>query len=309
MADHLQKRVYDLAKKGKLLKLREVLEEEHPPDVDGHEDGKGRNALGWTCRKGHTECARLLIEHHADVNARDNEGYGALYGAAGGGHLSCVQLLVQSGADVDCQSNGGWTPLMRSTRNNYLHIAQYLLGQKADIHLRAPETCAGASKNIDALFCAMKKYETDRTLGIAFAVLCRGTDAKNIPLKHNITAQIRDAHSETYQHVQAFIDEYHDILKLALSEVPVDTRVGSSLSHVSLVVKRTLEYLGLSMSKDQVVNTSIDGEEEGIKRALIPGHLLSANHWFNRYITSQRQPLVQQVHHLSAPVVSPTGTP
>jgi hypothetical protein len=41
-----------------------------------------------------------------------------------------------------------------------------------------------------------------------------------------------------------------------------------------------LEYLGLSMSKDQVVNTNIDGAEEGVKRALIPGHLLNANYWF-----------------------------
>jgi hypothetical protein len=35
------------------------------------------------------------------------------------------------------------------------------------------------------------------------------------------------------------------------------------------------------MSKDRVVNTSIDGE--AVRRALIPGHLLNANHWFNKY--------------------------
>jgi hypothetical protein len=47
-------------------------------------------------------------------------------------------------------------------------------------------------------------------------------------------------------------------------------------------LERTLEYLGMSMIKDQVVNTSIDGED-GIKRALIPGHLLNAKHWFDKY--------------------------
>jgi hypothetical protein len=36
------------------------------------------------------------------------------------------------------------------------------------------------------------------------------------------------------------------------------------------------------MSKDQVVNTSIDGDE-GVKRALIPGYLLNANHWFDKH--------------------------
>jgi hypothetical protein len=48
-------------------------------------------------------------------------------------------------------------------------------------------------------------------------------------------------------------------------------------------MERTLEYLGLSMSKDRVVNTSIDGEKGGVRRALIPGHLLNADHWLNKY--------------------------
>jgi hypothetical protein len=94
---------------------------------------------------------------------------------------------------------------------------------------------------------------------------------------------MRDAHTKTYRLVQVCIDEYFRILQLVLSEhVQVDTRVGlggNGIYHEPL--ERTLEYLGLSMSKDQVVNTSIDGET--IRRALIPGHLLNANHWFSKY--------------------------
>jgi hypothetical protein len=36
------------------------------------------------------------------------------------------------------------------------------------------------------------------------------------------------------------------------------------------------------MSKDQVVNTSIDGDKE-VRRSLVSGHLLNANHWFDKY--------------------------
>jgi hypothetical protein len=53
-------------------------------------------------------------------------------------------------------------------------------------------------------------------------------------------------------------------------------------------LERTLEYLGMSMGKDQVVNTSIDVDGEGgVKRALIPGHLLNADHWFDMYTASR----------------------
>jgi hypothetical protein len=46
-------------------------------------------------------------------------------------------------------------------------------------------------------------------------------------------------------------------------------------------LERALEYMGLSMNKDQVVNASIDGE--AIKRALIPSHVLNAAMWHDKY--------------------------
>jgi hypothetical protein len=85
--------------------------------------------------------------------------------------------------------------------------------------------------------------------------------------------------------VQAYIDEYHGILDLVLLEsVEVDTRVGLNENGIyQEPLERVLQYLGMSMNKDQVVNMSIDG---GVRRALIPGHLLNASHWFDKY-TSQ----------------------
>jgi hypothetical protein len=49
-------------------------------------------------------------------------------------------------------------------------------------------------------------------------------------------------------------------------------------------LERTLEYLGLSMNPDQVVNTSIDGNDP--MRVLIPNQPRNAKHWYEQYIGS-----------------------
>jgi hypothetical protein len=266
------------------VELRELLVEHPELDVDEYKDTRGWRALYVACQNGHTECAQLLIDQNADVNATDISGRSALYGAADVGDLGCVKLLVQNGADVNCQSyDNGWTPLITSTFNGHLTTAHYLLDHKADVHYRVSKE--GNWKNQDALHNAMRKTATYRTPGIAFAVLSCNTDAKNVHIKYSITDAVRDAHIETYQHVQTFIDEYHSILNRVLSEqVPVDPRFGlGQMGIYQEPLERTLEYLGLSMNKDQVVNASIDGEEGGVKRALIPGHLLNANHWFDKF--------------------------
>jgi hypothetical protein len=219
------------------------------------------------------------------VGAKDGGGYTALLGAAKEGHMACVELLVQNGADVNCQTNDGGTVLLCCANWGRLTIAQHLLEHKADVHYRISKE-GGMKNNMDALHYAMRHHQDNdmwyRTPGLVFAFLSCNTDAKNVKIGRSVTAVIRDIHVEEYQHVQARIDEHHRILNLVLSEhVPVDPRFGlGQMGIYQEPLERTLEYLGLSMCKDQVVNTSIDGE--AVKRALIPGHLLNANHWFDK---------------------------
>jgi hypothetical protein len=86
---------------------------------------------------------------------------------------------------------------------------------------------------------------------------------------------------EEYKRVQAYIDDYHDNLNDILStKVEVDLRFGLSEHGIyQEPLERVLEYMGLSMSKDQVVNASID---EDTKWALIPGNVLNAACWYKR---------------------------
>jgi hypothetical protein len=74
-------------------------------------------------------------------------------------------------------------------------------------------------------------------------------------------------------------DRWHGVsLPLLSNSVQVDTRVGRGdygLYHEPL--ERVLQYPGLSMTEDQVVNTNVDGNST--RCALIPMQARCANQW------------------------------
>ena len=66
-------------------------------------DGHGDQAIHHAARNGDTEIVRLLVEHGADVNAKNTGGQTVLYCAGGHGHLDTLQLLLSEGADRDAR--------------------------------------------------------------------------------------------------------------------------------------------------------------------------------------------------------------
>jgi ankyrin repeat protein len=249
---------------------------DHGADVHACDQG-ARTALLLTSMCGHLQCVQILIEAKSDVNASSGIGRTAAHYASQYGETKCLQLLIENHADVNTRDITGGTPAMTACESGDLPCLRLLVDHKADLNVRD-------RSNKDALYKAIGS--THRTL--ASAVLCCDTDAKNVKIdegyvyddSRRVTEAKVAACIEDYTHTQAYIDEYHRVLNLVLSEhVPVDPRFGlGQMGIYQEPLERTLEYLGLSMNKDQVVNTSIDGDT---KRALIPSHVLNAKVWYD----------------------------
>ena len=101
------------------------------------------SALSWATMMGEIEAAKLLIEHGADLNVRQEDGGTPLHIAVTLGRAEIAELLIKEGADVDAKNRGGQVPA------SGLHIPwgmlKFMMGM-FDIKLEQKEVEAGRAK-------------------------------------------------------------------------------------------------------------------------------------------------------------------
>lgn len=117
------------------------------PNIDvALDDNKAlEEALGGT----HFDCARVLIDHGADVNV--NKG-AFLREAAEYGQTETAEFLLQNGADPDLAEDTD-TPLVLSARKGYIEIVDMLLdaGARAEAYNDAAANAAKEKEHWDVL--------------------------------------------------------------------------------------------------------------------------------------------------------------
>ena len=102
---------------------------------DGHSRGvtEGTTALQLASREGHVEVACILVEHGADVTAKDDSGETPLHQASSARCVDLAQFLVENGANATAEDNWGRTPLHLASRVGSLDLARLLVGHGANV--------------------------------------------------------------------------------------------------------------------------------------------------------------------------------
>ena len=92
--------------------------------------------LGVASREGHSDVTRVLLEHCADTEIRDNENYSPL-DRASHGHVGVVQVLLEHHADVNSfDKNDGVTALHMASNYGAAETTRVLLANGADANAK-----------------------------------------------------------------------------------------------------------------------------------------------------------------------------
>ncbi|XP_078608945.1 death-associated protein kinase 1-like [Branchiostoma floridae x Branchiostoma japonicum] len=109
---------------------------EHKAEVDAR-DGYGRTPLHVASMNGQTEVAELLIEHKAEVDARDDDDLTPLHLASVYGKTEVAELLIEHKAKVDARGEVQWTPLHVAAQQGHTGTCELLIRHGADVMARS----------------------------------------------------------------------------------------------------------------------------------------------------------------------------
>jgi ankyrin repeat protein len=110
---------------GDLVTVKQALTDDTDPNAKDLESGT--TVLTIAALMGHTKVVSVLLEHGADVNAKNQDGSTALHAAAFLGRAETAQLLLEKGADAATRNNDGATSLDTTTAD--WEITEYVAEQ------------------------------------------------------------------------------------------------------------------------------------------------------------------------------------
>lgn len=121
-------RVFQLARNGNPIELRDLLAQGLPPDL---RNDKGDSLFMLAAYHGNDGAVRALLDYKADPNLPNDKGQAPLAGVAFKGNVAIAKLLLDGGAAVDGPLGLERTPLMMAAMFDQIQMAGLLLERGA----------------------------------------------------------------------------------------------------------------------------------------------------------------------------------
>ncbi|MBW7885751.1 MAG: ankyrin repeat domain-containing protein [Caldilineaceae bacterium] len=131
LASGLRLTMHESAAVGELERVKKIAD--FIPEAVNEYGRDGFTPLQLACFFGYEEIARFLLERGADVLAvaANTMQIQPIHAAVAGRHASIVQLLIEHGADVNARQQRGYTPFMAARQNGDVEIEAMLVAAGA----------------------------------------------------------------------------------------------------------------------------------------------------------------------------------
>jgi ankyrin repeat protein len=199
--------------------------------------------------------ARLLLEHHADVNARQGDGATALHWAAYHDDLAMADALIHAGARVDAANDLGATPLHLACNNRSAAMVDRLLAAKANPN----------AKLLDGETVLMTCARAGSAPAVK-ALLVHGADAKAREPEHDQTALMWAA-ANNHPDVTALLIEFGADVR-ARSRSYAQTVVGEQTQRAG---REELNYTVMRGGSTPLLFAARSGDAESARLLLAHG--------------------------------------
>lgn len=124
--------VFEAAAIGDLARLKNLFNDD--PALVKSYSPDGFTALALAAYLGEKDAVEFLIEKGADLNAlaKNETGFTPLTGAVSQNHTQIARLLMDHGADVNHKYEGGFTPIMHAAHAGNVELVTLLIDHGAD---------------------------------------------------------------------------------------------------------------------------------------------------------------------------------
>src|SRR5258706_10760874 len=131
--------IFEAAATGKINNIIRLLARE--PNLVSAYAADGFQPLGLACFFGHLDSAEYLVKAGAPINAlsRNELRAAPIQSAAAGGYRKIVKMLLEHHADPNIREQGGYTPLHTAAQNGDDEMIRTLLFGGADLMLTSDD--------------------------------------------------------------------------------------------------------------------------------------------------------------------------
>ena len=196
-------------------------------------DDKGRygyTALQYSCRYGHVDIARTLVNHKANVNAKTDSGDTPLTLAAINKHDNVVHVLLSDPQClVDAKGQDGYTALHYSCRYGHVDRVRTLVKHKANVNARTdsgdtPLTLAAINKHDNVVHvllsdsqCLVDAKGQDGYTALHYSCRYGHVDRVRTLVKHKANVNARTDSGDTPLTLAA-INKHDNVVHVLLSD-------------------------------------------------------------------------------------------